>query len=829
MQISSSFEPSRDPAGGGIGYRAVRVGDAVRVRRQRWRVVDTRPYAGCQILTLAGTGPSNLGAERRFVAPFDIVEPVDRPIRLRVVRPRRWRRMCRRLLADHGPVDRLVTADRARIDLLPYQLEPALAVLRGLGSRVLIADEVGLGKTIQAALVVSELRARGAADKVLILTPAGLREQWKEELAGRFLLDAEVVDIRQTKRRASLAPLGVNPWSTISIAIASLDYVKRPEVLPAVHSCRWDVVVVDEAHGVAPGSDRHEATTALCRLAPHVLLLTATPHSGDAQAFDSLCALGACRNDRLLVFRRSRRELGLGSPRRIHCLQVRPSAAERLMHALLHEFTRAVCADRGTRDRDVRLALATLHKRALSSPWSLERSIGRRLSVLDAAGRDTGSSQITLPFDDEGGELDATDAAPAWVSAGLNDLGREKHLLASIGRTAREAARQDTKRRALVRLLARLEARGEQAIVFTEYRDTLVHIHEHLSQPCALLHGGMTRNDRRQSLHDFTAGRRSILLATDAGGEGLNLHHACRTVINLELPWNPVRLEQRAGRVDRIGQSRTVHAFHLIARGTGETHILQRLNARIAIARRDVAQPDPLHSTSIDDEEAMRLVIGIDHQESASPDVRPAAAPNIVTIDTTAEHERLGRIRAITNPREPTEAGVPGPLPALAFARHRTTRSWLGTALLVCMQTMFEDGHGRVLASLLTPLLGHLQHPVPRKLGSTSCVDLWQDIQRASSGALDRESAVFEEEATRVHRAFWEARLHRELAVATAFSQDASEGRQPGLFDRRADRVLLAWRDRQQAWTEDVERRLDLVRHAMTTKKVTRGGLILVP
>src|SRR2546430_6091553 len=104
----------------------------------------------------------------------------------------------------------------------------------------------------------------------------------------------------------------------------------------------------------------------------------------------------------------------------------------------------------------------------------------------------------------------------------------------------------------------------------------------------------MTREERTASLEAFASGKRRILLATDAAGEGLNLHHACRVVINLELPWNPMRLEQRIGRVDRIGQPRVVHAWHLIAADTGETQILSRLEDRIARARDDIGAPDPL-------------------------------------------------------------------------------------------------------------------------------------------------------------------------------------------------------------------------------------------
>src|SRR3989442_2847377 len=174
--------------------RDVRPGDLVRVRRQRWRVVDVRAYEACQVLTLAGVGTPDADGERRLIAPFDTIEPIERSGRLRLVARRPWRRACRHLIATNTPPGALRSGRHARIDLLPHQLEPALAVVRGKGSRVLLADDVGLGKTIQAGVLVAELRARGAADRVLILTPAGLREQWADELSTRFDLDAEVVD-----------------------------------------------------------------------------------------------------------------------------------------------------------------------------------------------------------------------------------------------------------------------------------------------------------------------------------------------------------------------------------------------------------------------------------------------------------------------------------------------------------------------------------------------------------------------------------------------------------------------------------------------------------
>ena len=134
----------------------------------------------------------------------------------------------------------------------------------------------------------------------------------------------------------------------------------------------------------------------------------------------------------------------------------------------------------------------------------------------------------------------------------------------------------------------------EPAIVFTEYRDTLLHLQASLGFPSVTLHGGMTRDERLEAIRHFTHGGGRLLLATDAGGEGLNLQRACRLVVNLELPWNPMRLEQRIGRVDRIGQRRPVHVIHLIARDSDESRVLFRLQSRVARARADIGGADPL-------------------------------------------------------------------------------------------------------------------------------------------------------------------------------------------------------------------------------------------
>jgi len=602
MQIPQSAAPA---AG-----QVARPGDLVLVRRARWRIVDVRVHEDCQVVTLRGLAAPHLGVECRVLTPFETLEPLNRVRQPRLVRRRRWRRACRALIAAAGPPASLRAARLARIDLMAHQLEPALAVIRGIGSRLLLADEVGLGKTIQAGLVASELLVRRAIVRILILSPAGLREQWTQELADRFAIDATNVDGPTLRRLATTLPIGVNPWSTLAAAIASVDYIKRAEVLPAVAGCTWDLVIVDEAHGVAGDSDRQAAVQALTSRAAYVLLLTATPHSGDRRSFAALCGLGAVDLTPLLVFRRTRADVGIGTTRRVHTVRVRQNADETRMHGLLARYSDAVRADRGDQvHRDAWLALSVLHKRAFSSPWSLAQSVERRLATLEP--QTPAIEQLALPLGDLHGELVAADEPPAWpADLGLSDPVRERRLLTALAASARAASKRDgreTKLAALCRLLRRA---GESAIVFTEYRDTLLHVRQRLARSAVrvvVLHGGLTRDERGSALAEFSRTPRAVLLATDAAAEGLNLHRGCRLVVNLELPWNPMRLEQRIGRVDRIGQRRAVHAFHLIAEGTGETRVLSRLRARVATAKADIGAPDPLGD---DEERAIaRLVL----------------------------------------------------------------------------------------------------------------------------------------------------------------------------------------------------------------------------
>ena len=730
------------------------ISQTVRVRRQQWRVAGVRSYETCQLVSLA-----NRQATRQVLTPFDDVEAVSTSDRPLLATPRRWRRACRALLASDTPPGGLRTAASAAIELLPHQLEPALAVLRGIGSRVLLADDVGLGKTVQAGLIVAELIARQAAERVLILTPAGIRDQWADELQKRFAMTAAHADAGSLRQLGATLPIGVNPWQTMPLAIASTDYVKQPEVLPSVLRVRWDVIVIDEAHTAAGDSERRDAVRMLAGRAMFVVLLSATPHSGDDAAFRELCRIGAVDDGdardaaRLVVFRRKRTEIRGDRSRRVHVLRVRSSLAERHMHAALARYRMAVEAEHGNRA----LALSVLEKRALSSPWSLAQSVGRRLASL-AEPPSRSNLQLALPLDDPDGEQTDDDAPPWWPSElRLADQREDRRLLTAVAGAATDAARHgESKIRRLRRVLNRIR---ESALIFTEYRDTAIHLAATIGRPALLLHGSMSRVERAAAVERFTRTPGTVLVATDAAGQGLNLHQTCRLVINVELPWNPMRLEQRIGRVDRIGQTRIVHAIHLVASETHEGRILARLKTRVTRARTAIDAPDPIGMTT-----------GFDLEDLPTASVTFAEQRGVAR----AEVDRCKFIRTIASavPNAAIER-LSGNRPLLLWSRRRRRlRAALAGRTLLLYRLECEDGDSRIVESCVVPMLADARLS---DLRST----------RIPAAYVER----WRRQVDDVVRPFDAARVARAGAIASIVGTSPISLFQPGLFDRRAERA----------------------------------------
>ena len=610
----------------------------VTVRDQPWRVTRVDEFDRCAVLTLDAAD-----RKLRVIAPFDRVMVNGRTRVMRRNRRTVLRTALKTMASARAPTG-LWTAAAAAIDLLPYQLEPALAVLRG-ATRLLIADAVGLGKTIQAGLILSELRARGWVDRALVVCPAGLRATWADELRQRFGIASTVIDQAAICETAPWLPPGVNPWTTHCTAIASIDYVKRPEVLAAIAEVPIDLIIADEAHHLTPSTDRGAAVCRLASRAPWCVLLSATPHSGDENAFDYLTRIGAHR-DEIAIFRRSRRTVGIPGGRRERLIRIRPSPPEIELLDGVELYAEAIWSGKGASDPAARLVAITIARRAASSTLALERTLRRRRTLL---GGRLEPAQASLPWEEED-DADDCGSSAVLATAGLASETDERaaidHLLSLIGRCGQTAKLQW--------LATRVMRLQEPAIVFTEYRDTLEAIVAVLPRRLRTVSicGATPISERRLAIEAFNQARADVLVATDTAGEGLNLHYRCRLVIDVELPWNPLRLEQRIGRVDRLGQRRRVHGLRLFHPNSIEERVLERLQLR---RRRGdwLDDPEPI------DELAMAAAVFGNGPAPSRPKLHQATAH----VEAAAyEHARLLQQRAVANvetPADPILAAVP--------------------------------------------------------------------------------------------------------------------------------------------------------------------------
>jgi superfamily II DNA or RNA helicase len=558
-------------------------GDVVWIRQRRWRVERARRDRHVVRLDVR-----NRDERLTFLAPFDKPAAMDRVGKLTRVRPARAAARLAHAIGRSFTVSTIAAAVEAAIDIHAYQLEPALALLRG-ARRVLLADEVGLGKTIQAGIAIADLHRRTPQARTLVLVPSPLRDQWIDELRTRFGLECRTADRHGLDELARQLAYGDNPWCRPGVWIASLDYVKQHHVVNDLPNDAWHLVVIDEAHVAAGDSERHHACDELARRSRHVLLLTATPHSGDEIRFRHLLDLGRLEGGEapIVLLRRTRADAGLVLPRRVRWHRVRPTPQELAVFQALADFEAAALRAAGPARRDEAiLLLSVFRKRAVSTMRALRVSLDRRLAWLGDGPRDDSFDwlQPRLEFDDDADEMDETDRSSMAGDIGLRGAA-ERSWLRRLRALAGAAERHDSKTSRITSLIARAR---EPVVVFTEFRHSLEVLRRAVPAGAAFaeLHGGLTPVERRQQLTRFLDGTASVLLATDVGGQGLNLQDRARWVISLELPWNPLKLEQRCGRVDRIGQMRPVHFTLAVARHAFEDGVLAGLARRTLIARR---------------------------------------------------------------------------------------------------------------------------------------------------------------------------------------------------------------------------------------------------
>ncbi len=764
---------------------ALRAGQHVDARGERWLVEHAEYFDRVTLLTLRGLGTDNLDETTELLTPFDEVRPVE-PITGVRRRPRRdvLDTAVHVILASPGWRE-CRTAGSARIEVRPWQLQPALAAIDG-ATRILLADEVGLGKTIQALLIVAELRERALARRVLVLTPASLRDQWQAEMSERFGMRPTVFDQATLAAVIASLPPGVNPWDTAPLIVSSIDLAKRPEVRVALDAVPFDLLVVDEAHHLTPGSDRGAVVADLATRVPWLVCVTATPHSGDERAYRFLRELGnASGCDDMVVYRRRAAQVRTAPRRHVHLLRVATSPAER---ALLNEsmrYAKAVWSGPG-QTLGAHLVASTIARRAASSARAAGATLHRRLLLL--SGQVASERPLRLPWDEEADDTGVSD--DILGSARLGDRRGELEWLTDLVGLAAAAETESSKVACVCRLLRRTH---EPLLVFSEYRDVVADLAAMLTPltTVACLHGEQTAEERRRSIRAFCEGRARVLVATDAAGEGLNLQARCRLVVNIDLPWNPRRLEQRIGRVDRIGQTRAVHVVHLLHPGSFEDTVLGRLEARRARAAVGLQGYGELT------EERIAAVVfdaaALDRVEAASPEAGALVHPDLGDAPLCQR-----RLRGLLTGRG---SGVWAQAAVFGASGARAT-----SAVVMLFGSEIVDGGGRLVQREVIPLRvgGVMLRHRRRRLAKTTLRQLVAHPLIRTS--LDRE----------MHRRL--AMVRHEVGVGAAALErrtsallDGLRRRQPAavvqasLFDRRCEQRAQAERSAVARWRARLE------------------------
>lgn len=542
-----------------------------------------------------------------------------------------------------------LAVNTSNIEPLPHQITAVYEeMLKRQPLRFLLADDPGAGKTIMAGLLIKELIARGDLERCLIVCPSSLVTQWKDELSERFNL--KFTPMPEDVKNARTNWFSENQLVIASLDKLVHRSYKNAQDLLQYESSQWDLVICDEAHRMSATFSGSEprytkryllGRDILSRQTRNFLLLTATPHNGreadfqlfmrllDDDRFEGRFRDGVHATDVSDLMRRLMKEnlfkfdgARLFPERRAHALPYELSEGESGLYKAVtkyvqEEFNRAAALD-NNRARNIGFALTILQRRLASSPEAIYQSLRRRRERLETSLNEIQASQSEafltegMNFLDEE-DIERLDDAYATYED-VEEAEREVFNRATAARTVEELEAEIASLAQLQSLADNLRSSGEdkkwqevaellnqemfadssnrKLIIFTEHRDTLHWLRKKVTDlvgsefPVRMIHGGVTTHDRRKIQEDFQNDPRvRILLANDAASEGINLHRA-NLMVNYDLPWNPNRIEQRFGRIHRIGQTEVCHLWNLIAKDTREGDVYETLLGKLDQARK---------------------------------------------------------------------------------------------------------------------------------------------------------------------------------------------------------------------------------------------------
>lgn len=523
----------------------------------------------------------------------------------------------------------LLTSLASGVIPLPHQLHVLNRVMANNNIRYILADEVGLGKTIEAGMVIKELKARGLVKRALVVCPTGLVTQWSAEMQEKFHEKFQVIlpSDYDTIRRLTDSDDVYGQYSQVISPMDSIKPIEKhagwteerveqynQERIYSIINSGWDLIIIDEAHRVAGSSSdvaRYKLGYLLSEASPYLLLLTATPHNGKTEPFLRLVRLldkEAFPNAKSVVkeqvapflIRTEKREAIdnngnlLFKNRVTHLVELTWDERHTYQRQLYELVTSYVSEtyNKALRNRKKNMCLIFLliimQRMVTSSTAAIRWSLERRLEILK--NQNTKLSSLT---EEDLAELDIEDGVEDALQAISLDMREEINELESIIATAKQAEFQhpDVKVETLENTIdALLNAdRNQKIIIFTEFVATQEYLQRLLvsmGYSVTILNGRMSIEERNDALREFRDNT-NIFISTDAGGEGLNLQFS-NIIINYDLPWNPMKIEQRCGRVDRIGQTRDVQIFNFIVKDTVENRVREVLEEKLSVILQEI-------------------------------------------------------------------------------------------------------------------------------------------------------------------------------------------------------------------------------------------------
>lgn len=676
-------------------------GARIRVRDAEWVVahVDLNPVSGALV---HATGLSGIVRDKEAIFVEDIERRRGRGIE--VVDPAEVT-----LVADGSPAytdtflhleaalrksaptgAAIQVAGKAAIDDLDFQLDPVRLALGAPRARILIGDDVGLGKTLEAGLLASELILRRRAKRILVVATKAMLTQFQQEFWTRFSIPLVRIDSARIRQIRTRIPLNHNPFDQFDKAIVSVDTLKNDhQYRTALETAWWDLIVIDEAHNVAERrgaggvSQRNQLAERLASRSDALVLLSATPHDGSQRSFASLMRMldptSIADPDNYgpddikgLFVRRFRTTPAVKAAikskvkdRATTRLAFPTSPAEEAAYEALARLS--LTEDEGARNKGQRLFKTLLEKALFSSPAACAETIRKRLKTLEADASPAGAADRTALSD----LLAAVDAIDADA---FSKYGRFLRLLKEIKWSARR--------------------KDDRIVVFSERIATIEWLAEHLRRDLGLsedqvrtLHASGTDADMRaqELVRDFGLEKSPvrILLASDMASEGLNLHYLSHKLVHFDLPWALLTFQQRNGRIDRYGQERQPHIWYLVAEPAepkvrGDLRVLERLVEKDEAAQDNIRDPSAFLGTNDEKEQedvvAAAIESGITAEAfSAQMDARAAATADADAEDPYASLEAFfGLAQAEAPPKAPetgSQAGRPSMFPdTFAFA-----------------------------------------------------------------------------------------------------------------------------------------------------------------